>query len=143
MPIIKPSASIRNNYNEISNLAKEKKCPVFLTRNGEGDLVVKDMETFERRERQLDLREKLLEIEEKRKADNPHSGFEKLDFIPDKYKVAHIWKHYWDIFVSRQYCLLIKQTLINQGFADFFVLKFLVQAWCSLILCLFQRFFHQ
>ena len=68
MPIIKPSASIRNNYNEISNLAKEKKCPVFLTKNGEGDLVVMDMETFERREKQLDLREKLLDIEEKRKA---------------------------------------------------------------------------
>ena len=31
--------------------------------------------------------------------DNPHSGFEKLDFIPDKYKVAYIWKHYWAIFV--------------------------------------------
>lgn len=31
--------------------------------------------------------------------DNPHSGFEKLDFIHDKYKVAHIWKHYWAIFV--------------------------------------------
>ena len=41
-----------------------KQCPVFLTKNGEGDLVVMDMETFERRERQLDLKEKLLEIEE-------------------------------------------------------------------------------
>ena len=39
-----------------------------MTKNGEGDLVVMDMETFERREKQLDLREKLLDIEEKRKA---------------------------------------------------------------------------
>ena len=38
--LIKPSASIRNNYNEISALCKETREPVILTKNGEGDLVV-------------------------------------------------------------------------------------------------------
>ena len=28
----------------------------------------------------------------------PHAGFEKLKYIPAKYKVMHIWKHYWMIF---------------------------------------------
>jgi len=66
--IIKPSAAIRQNYNEIANLCRETGSPVFLTRNGEGDLVVMDIETYDRREQQLLLRERLLEIEENRRA---------------------------------------------------------------------------
>ncbi|MGN0155474.1 MAG: type II toxin-antitoxin system prevent-host-death family antitoxin [Lachnospiraceae bacterium] len=64
--LIKPSAMIRQNYNEISKLCKETKEPVFLTKNGEGDLVVMDIETYDQREKQLELREKLIEIEEMR-----------------------------------------------------------------------------
>ena len=66
--IIKPSAAIRQNYNDISNLAKETHSPIFLTKNGEGDLVVMDIETYDQREKQLELREKLVEIEERRQA---------------------------------------------------------------------------
>ena len=40
--------------------------PVFLTKNGEGDLVVMDIETFNRREKMLRLREELLDVEEDR-----------------------------------------------------------------------------
>lgn len=64
--IIKPSAAIRQNYNEISELCKQSKTPVFLTKNGEGDLVVMDIETYDQREKALELRERLVEIEEKR-----------------------------------------------------------------------------
>lgn len=63
---IKPSASIRKNYNEISALCKTTKEPVFLTKNGEGDLVVMDMDTFSRRESMLKLREQLVAVEEDR-----------------------------------------------------------------------------
>ncbi len=69
--LIRPSAKIRQNYNEISDLCKETKSPVFLTKNGEGDLVVMDIETYDARERTLELREKLVEIEEKRAAGRP------------------------------------------------------------------------
>lgn len=69
--IIKPSAAIRQNYNEISELCKESGAPVFLTKNGEGDLVVMDIATYDKREQQLALREKLVEIEETRKAGVP------------------------------------------------------------------------
>lgn len=64
--IIKPSAAIRQNYNEISALCKETQEPVFLTKNGEGDLVVMDIAVFDQRVKQLELREKLLEVEELR-----------------------------------------------------------------------------
>ena len=61
--MIKPSTALRNEYNDISAFCKEKKQPVFLTKNGEGDLVVMSMEAYAEREAMLDLREKLLEAE--------------------------------------------------------------------------------
>ena len=63
---IKPSAAIRQNYNEIANLCKETGEPVYLTKNGEGDLVVMDIDSFDQRTKRLELREKLLEIAEQR-----------------------------------------------------------------------------
>lgn len=63
---IKPSAAIRNNYNEISELCKRTGEPVYLTKNGEGDLVVMDIDAFERRMKMLDLRSRLLEARENR-----------------------------------------------------------------------------
>lgn len=65
---IKPSATIRNNYNEIAEICKTTHEPVFLTKNGEGDLVVMDIETYNKREAALDLRERLSEVEELRKS---------------------------------------------------------------------------
>ena len=64
--IIKASATLRQNYNDIVSLCKETKEPVFLTKNGEGDTVIMDMETFNRREKILELRENLLKIGENR-----------------------------------------------------------------------------
>ena len=63
---IRPSAAIRKNYNDISNLCKTSKEPVFLTKNGEGDLVVMDIEVYSRREKMLKLREEFLAAEEDR-----------------------------------------------------------------------------
>ncbi len=63
---IRPSAAIRQNYNEIADLCRKTAEPVYLTKNGEGDLVVMDIETFARREKMLKLREELLAVEEDR-----------------------------------------------------------------------------
>lgn len=63
---IRPSAAIRQNYNEVSSLCKKTKEPVYLTKNGEGDLVVMDIEAFHQREKMLALREALLSVEEAR-----------------------------------------------------------------------------
>lgn len=63
---IKPSAAIRQNYTEIAELCRSSQEPVYLTENGEGDLVVMDIAAFTRREKMLKLREELLRVEEDR-----------------------------------------------------------------------------
>lgn len=64
--IIKASASLRNDYATISNMAKETKEPIYITKNGEGDLVLMSIEAFERREQILQLRAKVLQAEQER-----------------------------------------------------------------------------
>ena len=64
--IIKASAALRNEYGSISNLAKTTKEPIYITKNGEGDLVLMNIDAFERREQILKLREKVLKAEEER-----------------------------------------------------------------------------
>lgn len=81
---IRPSAAIRQNYNEISSLCKNTGEPVYLTKNGEGDLVVMDIEAFSRREKMLALREKLLAVEENRQSGAKGYTIDELDSILDK-----------------------------------------------------------
>jgi prevent-host-death family protein len=57
---IKPSAAIRNNYNEISSFCKQTGEPVYLTKNGEGDLVVMDVRAYESQKKSLELEIELL-----------------------------------------------------------------------------------
>lgn len=47
MPTIKSSAELRNNYNEISTFCHNYSEPVFITKNGKGDLAVMSIETYE------------------------------------------------------------------------------------------------
>jgi len=64
--IIKPSTALRNEYADISRICKESGEPVYLTKNGEGDLVVMAIAAFEKQKRLLELKAKLLEAEEQR-----------------------------------------------------------------------------
>jgi len=59
MPIIKSISSMRNRTREISTLAREKDEPIYLTKNGEGDLVVMTIDHYERLKAQAELFEKL------------------------------------------------------------------------------------
>ena len=55
MPTIRPSADLRNKYNEISDLCHKYTEPVFITKNGKGDLAVMSMETYELLSGKLEL----------------------------------------------------------------------------------------
>ena len=48
MPNIRPSAYLRNNYNEISKFCHANMEPVFITKNGHGDLAVMSIEAYEK-----------------------------------------------------------------------------------------------
>jgi len=48
MPYIRPSSDLRNKYNEISDFCHKYSEPVYITKNGQGDLAVMSIETFER-----------------------------------------------------------------------------------------------
>ena len=69
--IIKSSTSLRNDYGSISDLAHSEAEPIYITKNGEGDLVVMSIEAFEQREETLKLRAKLEAAEVARLAGSP------------------------------------------------------------------------
>ncbi len=63
MPVIKPISDLRNRANEISRLCHKEDRPVFITRNGQSDLVVMSQAHYERLQAQLELYRKLDEAE--------------------------------------------------------------------------------
>ena len=48
MPNIRSSADLRNSYNEISSFCHQYGEPVFITKNGKGDLAVLSIEAYEK-----------------------------------------------------------------------------------------------
>lgn len=68
MPIIRPSSDLRNKYNEISTICHETNNPVYITKNGAGDLAVMSIELceqlFERFELYGKIEKGFREIEE-------------------------------------------------------------------------------
>lgn len=55
MPTIRPSADLRNSYNEISEFCHAYSEPVFITKNGKGDLAVMSIEVYEALKGKLEL----------------------------------------------------------------------------------------
>lgn len=64
--LIKPSTALRNDYTAISDMAHKEAEPVYITKNGEGDLVVMSIEAFERREELYKLKARLAAAEQLR-----------------------------------------------------------------------------
>ena len=59
--VIMASADIRLKYNDVVQKCKESGAPVYLTKNGQGELVVMDIASFERREQELRAQQLVLE----------------------------------------------------------------------------------
>ncbi|MCX5815404.1 MAG: type II toxin-antitoxin system prevent-host-death family antitoxin [Proteobacteria bacterium] len=63
MPIIRPISDLRNNFNMISEICHKEGEPVFITKNGQGDLVVMSLAMYEKQKSLLELYQKLGEAE--------------------------------------------------------------------------------
>jgi prevent-host-death family protein len=69
MPIIKPISDLRNNFNEVSDICHRENEPVFITKNGKGDLVVMSVALYEQQRALLDLYRMLGAAEDEGRSD--------------------------------------------------------------------------
>lgn len=82
MPKITSSAELRNNYNEISTFCHKYNEPVFITKNGKGDLAVMSIEAYEMLTARIELYTELkkgLDAVEEGKTIPAEEFFEQLD----------------------------------------------------------------
>ena len=85
MPQIRPVSDLRNSFAEISKIVHETAEPVFLTKNGYGDMVVMSIEAFERHRFESEVYLKLKEAElEAKSTDKRYSHNEVFDDLREK-----------------------------------------------------------
>ena len=65
---IRPSAAIRNNYRKLADYCIERGLPVFLTNNGEGELVVMSIQAWLEERRRIQSEMSLLRVEDEEAA---------------------------------------------------------------------------
>lgn len=87
--IIKSSITLRNSYGMISSLAHDMEEPIYITKNGEGDIVVMSIEAFEKREQILKLRSRIILAEASRESAEPTVSLDEArKRIEDKYNAT-------------------------------------------------------
>lgn len=62
--VIKSATTLRNDYDGMVRLSKERQEPIFLTRNGDGEMVFLPIELWEKREAELELLAEMLRREQ-------------------------------------------------------------------------------
>jgi len=91
MPNIRPISDLRNNSNEISEFCRVSREPVFITKNGVGDMVVVSIEMYEQQQAQLELYAKLAEAE-------AQSGKgEEIHIVVEKIRKKLVGKYHGDL----------------------------------------------
>jgi len=77
--MIRPVSDLRNNFADISKTVHETAQPVFLTKNGFGDMVVMSMEAFQSMQFESEVYFKLLEAE--REAEHTNTRYSSKDVL--------------------------------------------------------------
>ena len=78
MTHIRPVSDLRNNFSAISRTVHETSEPVFLTKNGYGDMVVMSMEAYEEKQFESEIYLKLKEAELEAKATDKRLSHEEV-----------------------------------------------------------------
>lgn len=86
MPQIIPIRDLKNT-SEISHMCHESKEPIFVTKNGYGDMVIMSMEMYKEKMFMLDVYDKLMAAEEQLKEGKVLDGDASLQSIKEKYNV--------------------------------------------------------
>ena len=79
MSMIRPVSDLRNNFADISRTVHETAQPVFLTKNGYGDMVVMSMEAYENLQFDSEVYSKVAEAE--RQAAETNTRFSQKDVL--------------------------------------------------------------
>ncbi|MCD7804892.1 MAG: type II toxin-antitoxin system Phd/YefM family antitoxin [Oscillospiraceae bacterium] len=87
MPTIKSSTDLRNHYNEISTLCHETNEPVYITKNGKGDLVIMSMETYDELFGKFELYKLIQDGIDDVNEDRSSAADEAMKRLLDKYKI--------------------------------------------------------
>ena len=87
MPLIKPISDLRNRANEISRIAHHSDEPIFITKNGEGDMVVMSMAHYSKLQMKMDLFGKLAVAQSQKSAGD--KGRTLSDVMKDLRKLIH------------------------------------------------------
>ena len=86
---IKSSTALRNDYTAVSTLAHQTQEPIYITKNGEGDVVVMSIAAFEERVLQLKHRADILEAEFSRLNGEPTCSVAQVrERLREKYRHA-------------------------------------------------------
>ncbi len=78
MPHIIPVSELRNNFTEVSRIVHQTNQPVYLTKNGYGDMVVMSIEAFEKRLLEDEINSKLKEAEIEALTSNERFDFDEV-----------------------------------------------------------------
>ena len=78
--MIRSATALRNGYDEMVRLAKEKQEPIYLTRNGDGEMVFVPLDLWEKREKELDL----LQREQSRLAGAKTSTMDEMERLTEE-----------------------------------------------------------
>ena len=87
MPLIKSISDLRNKANEISQIAHRSDEPIFITKNGEGNMVVMSMAHYGKLQMKLDLFGKLAVAQSQKAAGD--MGRTLSDVMQDMRKLIH------------------------------------------------------
>ena len=87
--VIRPSSALRNDYMQISELAKASGEPIFITKNGEDDGVFMSMEAFEEREKMFRHRDAVYAAEFSRLNGEPAVSADELHLRMEALFNAH------------------------------------------------------
>lgn len=80
---IRSATALRNDYDGMVRLSKENQEPIFLTRNGDGEMVFLPIELWEKREAELDMLSMLLKREQSRQAGAKTFSMEEMKAIAE------------------------------------------------------------